>query len=583
MPRAEVFAHFLTYIKDRSAMKNLTIQTRVLLLALLPVIVLTAFLTTYNLNQARGIGDGAVAGFSSDMELSKRQELKNYIELARTSIAHLYNQPGSAEDPDVREQAWEILRQLRFNDSGSPGYIFAYDTSGVSVMHGVKPALEGKNLWNFQDPNGTYLIRELVKVASDGGGYVSYGWQNETTGKVAPKLGYAEMLPQWNIMIGTGFWVDGLGEQVAAMDSKVGDALDDAVIGSVTTSLIALAIIVLLALVVVRSIIRPLKSAVSAMNGIASGDGDLTRRLDIEGKDELSQLAIAFNSFADQVHGLVEQVLSSTGTLNEASAELSQVMEESTQGVERQKSESDQVATAMNEMTAAAQEVANNASEASDAADRANVQVVDAQGLVHQTIEVIGGLSEQVAEGVKVIERLGADSRKVDTVLEVIRSIADQTNLLALNAAIEAARAGEAGRGFAVVADEVRTLASRTQKSTQEIQETIERLQTGAGNAVKLIGAISERSEATVVETRQVNEALQRINQAVGTINEMNIQIASAAEEQTSVSETINQNVHEIVAITEQTAQGTRRAGAVTQRLRALAADMSDQVSRYRV
>jgi methyl-accepting chemotaxis protein len=564
-------------------MKNLTIQTRVLLLALLPVILLTAFLTTYNLNQAGGIGSSAVADFSSDMEPSKRQELKNYIELARTSIASLYNQPGSAEDPDVRQKAWEILRQLRFNDAGSPGYIFAYDTGGVSVMHGVKPALEGKNLWNFQDPNGTYLIRELVKVASDGGGYVSYGWQNEATGKVAPKLGYAEMLPQWNIMIGTGFWVDGLDEQVAAMDGKVEDALDNAVIGSVTTSLIALFIIGLFALVVVRSIIRPLKSAVSAMNDIASGDGDLTRRLDINGKDELSQLAVAFNSFADQVHELVEQVLSSTGTLNEASAELSQVMEESTQGVERQKSESDQVATAMNQMTAAAQEVANNASEASDAADRANVQVVDAQGLVHQTIEVIGGLSEQVAEGVTVIERLGADSRKVDSVLEVIRAIADQTNLLALNAAIEAARAGEAGRGFAVVADEVRTLASRTQKSTQEIQETIERLQTGASNAVKLIGAISERSEATVVETRQVNEALKRINQAVGTINEMNVQIASAAEEQTSVSETINQNVHEIVAITEQTAQGTRRAGAVTQRLKTLAADMSDQVSRYRV
>ncbi|WP_227519671.1 methyl-accepting chemotaxis protein [Marinobacter sp. ANT_B65] len=237
----------------------------------------------------------------------------------------------------------------------------------------------------------------------------------------------------------------------------------------------------------------------------------------------------------------------------------------------------------MHEMTAAAQEVANNASEASDAADHASVQVSDAQGLVHQTIEVIGGLSEQVEEGVSVIEMLGSDSRKIDSVLEVIREIADQTNLLALNAAIEAARAGEAGRGFAVVADEVRTLASRTQKSTQEIQETIERLQSGAGNAVKLIGSISERSEATVAETCKVSDALQRINQAVGTINDMNAQIASAAEEQTSVSETINQNVHEIVAITEQTAQGTHRAGVATQRLKALAADMSDQVSRYRV
>ncbi|SOB76445.1 methyl-accepting chemotaxis sensory transducer with Cache sensor [Marinobacter sp. LV10R510-11A] len=564
-------------------MKNLTIQTRVLLLALVPVIVLTVFLTTYNLNQARSIGDGAVAGFSTDMEASKRQELRNYLELARTSIAHLYNQPGSANDPEMRKQAWEILRQMRFDDSGSVGYIFATDTSGLTVMHGAKPALEGKNLWDSQDPNGTYLIRELVKVARSGGGYVPYEWQNERTGEVAPKLGYAVMIPKWDIMIGTGFWVDGLEKQVVAMDKKVGDSLGSAVIGSITTSLIALAIIVFLALIVVRSIIRPLKSAVSAMNDIANGDGDLTRRLEISGKDELSQLATAFNSFADQVHGLVERVLSSTRTLNEASEELNQVMGETEQGVERQKSESDQVATAMNEMTATAQEVANNASEASDAADHANVQVCDAQGLVHQTIVVIGGLSEQVEEGVKVIEKLGADSRQIDTVLEVIREIADQTNLLALNAAIEAARAGDAGRGFAVVADEVRTLASRTQKSTQQIQETIERLQAGADNAVKLIGSISERSEATVAETRQVDEALQRINQAVGTINEMNTQIASAAEEQTSVSETINQNVHEIVAITEQTAQGTRRAGAATQRLKGLAKDMSDQVSRYRV
>ncbi|MBK1886948.1 methyl-accepting chemotaxis protein [Marinobacter sp. DY40_1A1] len=564
-------------------MKNLTIQTRVLLLALVPVIVLTAFLTTYNLKQAQGIGDEAVAGFSADMEASKRQELKNYIELARTSIAHLYKQPGSANDPEIKEQAWNILRQLRFDDSGSPGYMFAYDTSGVSVMHGVKPALEGKNLWGFKDPTGKFLIRELVQVARNGGGYVPYEWENESTGQVAPKLGYAEMIPEWNIMIGTGFWIDGLEAQVAAMDSNVANALSNAVVGSITTSVIALAVIVLLALIVVRSIIRPLKTAVSAMNDIASGDGDLTRRLDAGSKDELGQLATAFNSFADQVHGLVEQVLTSTRTLNEASTELSEIMDEAEQGVERQKSESDQVATAMNEMTAAAQEVANNASEASDAADRANVQVSDAQGLVHETIEVIGGLSEQVEQGVSVIEKLGSDSRQIDSVLEVIREIADQTNLLALNAAIEAARAGEAGRGFAVVADEVRTLASRTQKSTQEIQETIERLQSGAGNAVKLIGSISERSEATVAETRKVNGALQKINQAVSTINDMNTQIASAAEEQTSVSETINQNVHEIVAISEQTAQGTHRAGMAAQRLKALATDMSEQVSRYRV
>ncbi|MCW9009901.1 methyl-accepting chemotaxis protein [Marinobacter sp.] len=564
-------------------MKNLTIQARVLLLALAPVVVLTALLTTYNLNQAQSIGGQAVASFSEDMEASKRQELRNYLELAKSSIQHLYEQPGSADNPEIQQQAWNILRQLRFDDSGSEGYLFAYDTEGVVLMHGVNPALEGRNLWDFQDPNGTYLIRELIEAARNGGGYVPYGWKHPETGNVAPKLGYAEMLPKWGVMIGTGFWIDGLESQIASMEQRVGDSLGEAIIGSVTTSLIALAIIVFLALVVVRGIIRPLKSAVTAMNGIASGDGDLTRRLDVSGRDELSQLATAFNSFADQVHGLVRQVRQSAETLNVTTGELNEVMVEAEQGVERQKSESDQVATAMNEMTAAAQEVAGNASEASDSAGHATAQVTDAQGLVYQAIEVIGGLSKQVEEGVQVIEKLGTDSRQIDSVLEVIREIADQTNLLALNAAIEAARAGEAGRGFAVVADEVRTLASRTQKSTQEIQATIERLQKGAQQAVTLIGAISQRSEETVEETRQVNEALQRISQAVNTITDMNTQIASAAEEQTSVSETINQNVHEIVAISEQTAQGTRRAGEATQRLKALAGELTDEVSRYRV
>ncbi|WP_336367164.1 methyl-accepting chemotaxis protein [Marinobacter sp. C2H3] len=564
-------------------MKNLTIQARVLLLALVPVLALTAFLTTYNLNQASHIGSAAVDKFAADMEASKRDELKNYLQLARTAISDLYNQPGSADDPEIRRKAMDILRNLRFNDSGSEGYLFAYDTQGVNVMHGVKPQLEGKNLWDFKDPNGKYLIRELIQAAKNGGGYVAYGWENGKTGKVAPKLGYAEMLPKWNLMIGTGFWVDGLEGQVADMDQTVGNSLNEAIMGSITTSVIALILIVLLALFVVRTIVRPLKQAVSAMHDIASGDGDLTRRLDVDSRDELGQLAGAFNSFADQVHGLVERIRASAGTLNEATGELKQVMIEAEQGVERQTSESDQVATAMNEMTAAAQEVAGNASAASDAAGRANAQVNDAQGLVYQATDVIAGLSDQVSQGVGVIERLGADSRKIDSVLEVIREIADQTNLLALNAAIEAARAGEAGRGFAVVADEVRTLASRTQQSTQEIQKTIEQVQTGADDAVRIIGAISERSEATVDETRQVSEALKRIGEAVSTITDMNTQIASAAEEQTSVSETINQNVHEIVAIIEQTAGGTRRAGDVTQRMQTLAAELADQVSRYRV
>lgn len=564
-------------------MKNLSIRTRILILALLPVVALATFLTYYNYEQARSFGNTSVRDFSRDMEASKRQELRNYVELARTSISHLYEQPGSANDPAVQQQAWEILAQLRFDDSGSIGYFFAYDTKGVNVMHGVNPALVGRDLYDFKDPNGVLMIQQLIAAAQQGGDYTSYSWENTETNAIEPKLGYSIMLPEWNIMLGTGFWISGLEQQIAQLEQQVAESIRDTLVGSLVTALVALIIIVGLALLVVRTISRPLVSTVAAMNDVALGDGDLTRRLSASGQDEIAQLGRAFNSFADQVRGMVKNINSTSATLSDSSIELAELMAQAEQGVEQQKGESDQVATAMDEMTATAQEVASSASEASQAANNAAGQVADAQALVAQTQAVITGLSEQVNEGVQIIETLGNDAQRIDSVLEVIRNIAEQTNLLALNAAIEAARAGESGRGFAVVADEVRTLASRTQDSIQEIQQTIEALQQDAGRAVDTITAINKCSEETVSQTHAVDAALQSITEAVDIINNMNQQIASAAEEQTAVSGHINQNIHQIVAINQQTSDGTRQASAATARLSELAAQLTQEVSRYRV
>ena len=463
------------------------------------------------------------------------------------------------------------------------GYFFIYDQQGVNVMHAANPALQGRNLMDLKDPNGVEVIRGLWNAARSGKGYLYYHWNNPETNTTDPKLGYAEELTKWGLMLGTGFWIDSLDKQVAVMQQRVDDSLATSLWSSIVTAAIALIVITLLALVVVRSIITPLKSAVSAMTDIAQGGGDLRHRLTAEGNDELAQLAQAFNRFASQVRDLVAQVAGSTKTLNHSANELNGIMRQAGQGVARQQSESDQVATAMNEMAASAHEVADSAMRASEAAANAEDLVSNSKQTLLQTVRVIDGLAEQVTHGVSVIGDLSKESDSIGGVLDVIRSIAEQTNLLALNAAIEAARAGEAGRGFAVVADEVRTLASRTQQSTQEIQQMIQRLQAGIKGAIDLISKLKQSSQSSVDEIRQVELALNQISSAVNTINNMNAQIATAAEEQTHVSGAINENVHQIVAVTEETAEGTRRASSTSERLNALAAELDSLVGNYKV
>ncbi|GGW62293.1 methyl-accepting chemotaxis protein [Alishewanella tabrizica] len=564
-------------------MANLTIQTRILLLALLPSTLLAIFLVSFSLYQTKQLGQQSVAGFEDMFQQNQQAVIKNYLQLGRSAIAHLYNAPDAASNPEIKNQALEILRQLRFDDSGSMGYFFVYDKQGVNVVHAANPALQGRNLMDLKDPNGVEVIRGLWDAATSGKGYLYYHWNNAETGTTDPKLGYAEELTKWNLMLGTGFWIDGLDKQVAVMQARADESQTTSLWSSVSAAVIALIAIMLLALVVVRSIITPLKSAVSAMTDIAQGGGDLRHRLAVNGDDELSQLAQAFNRFASQVRDLVAQVAGSTSTLNVSATELNKIMRKAELGVQRQQSESDQVATAMNEMAASATEVADSAMRASGAAADAEDLVGNSKQTLLKTVRVIDGLAEQVTHGVSVIADLSKESDSIGGVLDVIRSIAEQTNLLALNAAIEAARAGEAGRGFAVVADEVRTLASRTQKSTQEIQQMIQRLQAGIKGAIELISNLKQSSQSSVDEIRQVEVALNQISTAVNTINNMNAQIATAAEEQTHVSGAINENVHQIVVVTEETAVGTRSATETSERLTALAAELDKLISDYKV
>jgi len=330
-------------------------------------------------------------------------------------------------------------------------------------------------------------------------------------------------------------------------------------------------------------VVNPLKVAVHAMNDIAEGEGDLTRRLDEKGKDEIAQLGQAFNKFATRVHGVVSEVMNSTSQLSSAASELSMVTSQTSTGVSQQQMETEQVATAMNEMTSTVQEVANHAEQAASAANDANQESQSGNGIVKEAISSIDSLANEISNASEVIGRLETDSENIGSVLDVIRGIAEQTNLLALNAAIEAARAGEQGRGFAVVADEVRTLASRTQESTQEIQTMIERLQHGAHDAVDVMMSSQKRTGETVQHSNDAGSALNSISSSVARINDMNLQIASAAEEQSSVAEEINQNIVRITDIATDAAGSMQQIADSSDELASLSAHLDQLVGSFKV
>ncbi len=280
---------------------------------------------------------------------------------------------------------------------------------------------------------------------------------------------------------------------------------------------------------------------------------------------------------------MIQQINNATAQLAAAAEQMSAITHETNNGMQVQRSETDQVATATNEMSTTVQEVSNHAARASAAVQYAQQEAQSGKKVVDQTVQVITTLANEVEETAIVIQKLEVESTNIGTVVNVIRSIAEQTNLLALNAAIEAARAGEQGRGFAVVADEVRTLANRTQESTQEIRKMIEKLQTGSKHAAQVMEQGRNRTRSTVEQAAKAGVSLETITQAVSTIVEMNMQIASAAQEQTAVAEEINRNIVNISEVSDQTAHATQQLSQSSAELSHLAIDLQSLVNQFKV
>ena len=362
-------------------------------------------------------------------------------------------------------------------------------------------------------------------------------------------------------------------------DEDAGQSYEGAITGVVAVSVVAALLTVLLAWLLTRSIVTPLRKAVEVAETIAAGN--LSKTIEDDGKDEPARLLSALSTMQASLRQTIQHIAGSATQLASAAEELSAVTEEASRGLQQQNNEIDQAATAVNEMTAAVEEVARNAVSTSEASGQSNQAAREGRDRVMETVGAIQTMTQDVQNTSAMIEGLAAQGRDIGKVLDVIRAIAEQTNLLALNAAIEAARAGEAGRGFAVVADEVRALAHRTAQSTQEIEKMVAGIQNGTGEAVQSMQQSNQRSQTTLEMARAAGASLEQITASISLINERNLVIASASEEQAQVSREVDRNLVNIRDLATQSAAGANQTSAASHELSRLAVDLNGMVARF--
>ncbi|MCF7743704.1 methyl-accepting chemotaxis protein [Aeromonas veronii] len=554
----------------------MTLKQKILLLGAVPVLLmaLVVNLSNYMVSKSDLESDLVVARENAIKE--RKALLSSYIMMAKTAVDAVYSLPDS---PENRQKVKELLRPLRYS---SDGYFFVYDFEGNTILLPVRTELEGKNRWNDKDAKGKLLIQEILKSARQGDGFTEYWTAKPSIGRDAPKLAFTLVLDKYQWAIGTGFYIDDIDNELAALRAERESNMHASLQSSVLVILLLLGITLAATVVVGNRVTKPLADAVLALNDIANGDGDLTQRLKVQSQDEIGQLASAFNRFVERIQSVVSQVGETSNHLFSAVDKLHHLSEHYDHQMQGHSRETDQVVTAVTEMSSTAQEVAASASNAATATSDAARESDAARGVVSGAINSINRLVGEVHTASGVIEQLAQETAKIGSVVEVIRGIAEQTNLLALNAAIEAARAGEQGRGFAVVADEVRSLAGRTQQSTKEINEMLQRLQGGVKQAVEVMQASEDRSQETVQEASHIASSLDSMVMAVSTINDMNIQIATAAEEQHAVSEEINKNLVAIQQIVSELTSAAVESNSTTRDLANTGDKLRKLVSQFR-
>ncbi|MDZ7887696.1 MAG: methyl-accepting chemotaxis protein [Pseudomonas sp.] len=539
-------------------LRNIAIERRLWLILLIALITITLLMTLVLLRIQAGL------------YAAKVYQIQTAVENTAGIIERFQRleQQGVLSTQEAQLEAREMIRGLRYDGSE---YFFIQNIEQRMLLHPMNPGLEGQDVSALKDAKGVAFNREMVKIAqTTGQGVVEYSWPKPGSSAPVDKISYVALSQPWGWILGTGVYIDDIQAK-----------FQDEVFKTCSLALALSALLILVTALISRSITRPLRNTVQAMAEIARGNGDLTRQLAIDGRDELSELAKDFNSFTATLRSIIgEMLVAATATDKAAQA----IHENSTAAREQSELQAQQVtliATALNEVTYSIQDVAQNAEASAREVSSAEAQALDGLRNVELTLGEIDSLSTLIDKSVATIDSLAEQNERISAVLAIVRSIAEQTNLLALNAAIEAARAGEQGRGFAVVADEVRLLAQRTQDATAEIQTMIGALRSSSSTAVSMIAETHKLSGRTVTQANLAGACLRAIVASLREITTQGHTVAEATRQQSLATEDINQNLATASLQANEAAQFAEQTRGLGDRLQANSVELKLTLQRF--